>query len=166
MGERPRHSTRTNAGSKAAATAKPVTTCVSPAAEAALRECEDEAREADDEQRRPAEVEPALVALPGHLMQHEERPCGADEPEGDVEPEDPRPRDRDERSAEHRPDHEADGGDHHVRAHREAELLLRERVGDERTRVREQEGAADSLHDAPHDQLGAAAGEACAQRRE
>ena len=50
-------------------------------------------------------------------------------------------RDRDERAAEHRADHEPDRGDHHVRAHRDAELLARERVGDERGGVREQERA-------------------------
>ena len=53
-----------------------------------------------------------------------------------------------------------------VRPHREPELVLRERVGDERGRVREQEGAADALGDAPQDQLHAVGGEAGAQRGE
>ena len=52
---------------------------------------------------------------------------------------------RDERAAEHRPDHEADGGDHRVGAHRQPELLARERVGDQRGGVGEQERAADPL---------------------
>ena len=86
-------------------------------------------------------------------------------PKRDVEPEDPRPVDRDERAAEYRPDDEPDRGDHRVRPHREAELLLRERVGDERGRVREQERAADALQDAPEDELRPAAGEAGAERR-
>ncbi len=51
--------------------------------------------------------------------------------EGDVEPEHPVPRDRDERAAEDRAEHEADRRDHRVRPHREAELLARERVGDD-----------------------------------
>ena len=72
--------------------------------------------------------------------------------------------DVDERAAEHRSDHEPDRGDHRVRAHREAELSLREGVGDERGGVREEEGAADALQDAPEDQLGAAAREARAER--
>jgi hypothetical protein len=59
----------------------------------------------------------------------------------------------------HRADHESDGGDHRVRAHRQAELLAREGVGHDRGRVREQEGAAHPLRDAPQDQLGAAGGE-------
>ena len=67
------------------------------------------------------------------------------ERERDVEPEDPVPGDRDERAAEHRADHEADGGDHRVRPHRQAELLARERVGDQRGGVGEQERAADAL---------------------
>ena len=75
------------------------------------------------------------------------------EAERHVEPEDPVPRDRDQRAAEHRPEHEADRGDHRVRAHREAELLAREGVGDERGGVGEQERAADALEDPPQDQL-------------
>ena len=85
-------------------------------------------------------------------------------PNGHVEPEDPRPRDRDERPAEHRADHEPDGGDHGVRPHRETELLLRERVGHECRRVREEKRAADALQHAPEDELRAAAREACAER--
>ena len=61
------------------------------------------------------------------------------QPERHVEPEHPRPVDRDERAAEHRPEHEADRRDHRVRPHRDAELLARERVGDERGGVGEQE---------------------------
>ena len=86
--------------------------------------------------------------------------------ERDVEPEDPVPGDRDERAAEHRPDHEPDRGDHRVRAHREAELLARERVGDQRGGVGEQERAADPLQDPPEDQLRPVGREAGAQRRE
>ncbi len=112
----------------------------------------------------PSEVEAAFGVAPGDLVQHEVCPRGADEAERHVEPEHPRPADRDERAAEHRPDDEADSGDHGVRPHREAELLLRECVGDERGGVREQERPADALQDAPEDELRAAAGEAGAER--
>ena len=113
----------------------------------------------------PSEVEPALGVPAGDLVQDEVRPRGAEQAERDVEPEHPRPVDRDERAAEHRADDEADRGDHRVRAHREPELLLRERVRDERGRVREEERAADALEDAPEDEGRAAAGEAGAERR-
>ena len=73
-------------------------------------------------------------------------------------------RDRDERAAEHRPEHEADRGDHRVRAHREAELLAREGVRDERGGVGEQERGADALQDPPQDQLRAVGREAGAER--
>ena len=71
----------------------------------------------------------------------------------DVEPEHPVPADRDQRPAEHRADHEPNRGDHRVGPHRQPELLARERVGDDRGRVREQERAAHALQDPPHDQL-------------
>ena len=70
----------------------------------------------------------------------------------------------DERASEHGPDHQAHGGDHRVGPHRQPELLAREGVCHDRRSVREQERAADSLEDPPHDQLGAAAGEAGAER--
>ena len=48
----------------------------------------------------------------------------------------------------------------------EPELLTRKGIGDDRRRVREQEGAADALQDSPQDQLRAIGGEARAHGRE
>ena len=112
------------------------------------------------------DVEPAVGVAPGELVEHAVAPGGAEQRERHVEPEHPVPRDRDERAAEHRPEHEPDRGDHRVRPHREPELLARERVGDERGGVGEQERGADALEDPPQDQLGAVLGEAGAQRGE
>ena len=69
-------------------------------------------------------------------------------------------------AAEHRAEHEADRGDHRVRAHRQAEFALGEGVGDEGRGVREQERRADPLQHPPDDQLGRAGGEAGAERGE
>ena len=76
------------------------------------------------------------------------------------------PGDRDQHPAEDRSEDEADRRDHRVRPHRQAELALREGVGDERGGVREQEGGPDALDDPPEDQLGPVAGEAGAERGE
>src|SRR5581483_1562822 len=135
-----------------------------PSGEAALRQREHEPGQADDVRARAEEVEAALLVASGDLVQHEVRPRRAGKTERHVEPEHPRPVDRDERAAEHGADDEADRGDHRVRAHREPELLLAERVGHERGGVREEECAADSLQHAPKDELGAAAREAGAER--
>ena len=102
----------------------------------------------------------------GELAQDQPAPGGAGERERHVEPEHPVPGDRHERAAEHRAEHEADRGDHRVGAHREAEFLLGEGVGDERGGVREQERRADALQHAPHDQHGRVGGEAGAERGE
>jgi len=99
-------------------------------------------------------------------VQDEPAPRRAGQRERHVEPEHPLPRDRHEHAAEHRPEHEADGGDHRVRPHGQAELLAREGIRHERRRVGEQEGAADALRDPPEEQLGAATGEAGAERGE
>ena len=138
---------------------------VAPTGETALREGQHEPGEADDVGGRPEQVEPSFLVAARHVVQDEICPHRAGDSERQVEPEDPRPRDRDERAAEHRPDHEPDGGDHRVRPHREPELLLRERVGHERRRVGEEERAADALQHTPEDQLRAAAGEPGAERR-
>ena len=139
---------------------------VVPAADPALGDAEREPGEAGHERRGAEEVEPAVGVAPGELVQHAVAPGGAEQRERHVEPEHPVPRDRDERAAEHRPEHEPDRGDHRVRPHRQAELLARERVGDERGGVGEQERGADALEDPPQDQLGAVLGEAGAQRGE
>ena len=139
---------------------------VGPAHDAAARDAEREAGQADDERERAPPVE-ALLPLRRHeLAQDERRPCRSEQAERQVEPEDPVPGDGDERAAEHRPDDEADGGDHDVRAHRQAELLARERVGDERRGVGEDQRRADALEDPPEDQARAAGREAGAQRRQ
>ena len=91
-------------------------------------------------------------------------PGGAEQGDRNVEPEDPVPGDADQGAAEDRADHQADRGDHRVGAHRHAELLAREGVGDEGGAVGEDEGAADSLQDPPEDQLGAVGGESGAER--
>ena len=122
---------------------------VVPAADAAARDAEHEAGEADDEGDRAEHVVAAHGVGFGELAQDQRAPGGAGERERDVEPEDPVPGDRDERAAEHRAEHEPDRGDHRVGAHRQAEFLLGEGVGDERGGVGEQEGRADALQDPP-----------------
>ncbi len=114
----------------------------------------------------PAKSNLRVLGAAAELAQHQPRPGAAGERERDVEPEHPVPRDRDQRAAEHRADHQADRGDHRVGAHRQAELLARERVGDDRGRVGEQERAADPLEDPPQDQLRAVGGEPGAERRQ
>ena len=159
---------RTKSGSSTTAAARPtITSRVVPAGEPALRNAEHEPGEADHVRRW---CRPGRGRAP---CRRPESSCRTSTPRGaercaerDVEPEDPGPVDRDERSAEHRPDDEPDRGHHRVRAHGEAELPAREGVGDERRGVREQEGAADSLQHAPEDQVGAAACEARAERGE
>ena len=111
-----------------------------------------------------AEVEAADGVAPRELAQDQRRPERAGERQRHVEPEDPVPGDRDQGAAEHRADHQPDRGDHRVGAHRQAELLAREGVGDEGGAVGEDEGAADPLQDPPEDQLGAVGGEAGAER--
>src|SRR6202020_3442339 len=81
------------------------------------------------------------------------------------EPEHPMPGDGDEGAAEYGADHQTDRRNHRVGPHRTPELLARERVGDDRGGVGEQERAADALQDPPEDQLGAATREARAHRR-
>ena len=114
----------------------------------------------------PSRSRPRFASRLGELVEHARAPERPGERERDVEPEHPLPGDRDQRAAEHRAEDEADGGDHRVGPHRQAELLARERVGDERGRVGEQERAADPLQDPPQQQLGAAAREAGAERGE
>jgi hypothetical protein len=139
---------------------------VAPADQPAARDAEDEAGEAEHEHDRAGQVESAHLVGPGELAQDQRAPRRPGEAERHVEPEDPGPRDRDEPAAEHGPEHEADRGDHRVRPHRDAELLARERIGDERRGVREQERPADPLHDAPEDELCRVAREPGAERRE
>ena len=122
-----------SSGSSTAATAKPTITIVSFQPERPPRETASiSAVRPRDERHRAAEVEAARAVGPRELTQHEPRPTRAGDRERHVEPEDPVPRDRDERATEHRTDHEPDRADHRVGAHRQAELLAREGVGDER----------------------------------
>ena len=137
---------------------------VVPADDAALRHREDEPGEPDDERDDAAEVEPAVVVGGDELVQHERAPRRGGQAERHVEPEHPVPGDRDQHAAEHRTEHEPDRGDHRVRPHGEAQLLLRERVGDQRGGVREQERGAEALDDAPDDQLRAVLREPGAER--
>ena len=125
---------------------------VVPAAEPAARDAEHEAGQADHERGRAEHVIAAHRVRLCELAQDQPAPRGAGERERDVEPEHPVPRDRDQRAAEHRAEHEADRGDHRVDAHRQTEFLVWERVGDQRGGVREQERRADALQDAPQDQ--------------
>jgi hypothetical protein len=67
---------------------------------------------------------------------------------------------------QHGSEHEADRGDHRVRAHRETEFLPREGVGYEGRGVREQERGADALQDPPEDQDRRIGGEARTERGE
>ena len=167
IGARWRRSISTNSGSRTTPATIPAIVNGSPQPlRPAAREPEDQAGEPDDEHqharaRRSRARGPAGPARAGQPAQIE--PSSG---ERHVEPEHPVPRDRHQRAAEHRPDHEPDRRDHRVRAHRQPELLARERVGDQRGGVGEQERAADPLHDAPQDQLGPAGGEAGAQRRQ
>ena len=137
---------------------------VVPAGDAAARDPVDEPGQPDHEGQRAGDVEAAVGVGGGELAQDGGGPERAEQREGDVEPEDPLPGDADQGAAEDRADHQADRGDHRVGAHRHAELLAREGVGDEGGAVGEDEGAADALHDPPEDQLGAVGGEAGAER--
>ena len=137
---------------------------VVPARDPAARDAEHEAGETGDVEPRAEQVEIGDLLAALGLVEHGPRPERPGEPERDVEPEHPLPRDLDERAAEHRADDEADRGDHRVRAHREAELVARERVGHEGGRIGEDRGAADALQDPPEDQLRAVGREAGAER--
>ena len=137
---------------------------VIPAAEPALGDAEHEAGQADHERARAEHVVAAHRVRFGELAQDQRAPGRAGERERHVEPEHPVPGDRDQRAAEHRAEHQPDRRDHRVGAHRQAEFLLRERVGDERRGVREQERRADPLQHPPEDQDGRVRGEAGAER--
>ena len=126
-----------------------------PAGQATAGDPVDEPGQPDHEGERAGDVEAAVGVGGRQLAQDEGGPEGAEQGDRHVEPEDPLPGDADQRAAEHRADHQADRGDHRVGAHRHAELLAREGVGHEGGAVGEDEGAADSLHDPPEDQLGA-----------
>jgi hypothetical protein len=129
---------------------------VAPAGEPATRHPQDQAGQADDEAAGAHEVEPADAVRLRQLAQDESAPSDPRKGERDVEPEHPVPGDRDEHAAEHRPEHEPDRRDHRVGAHRQPELLARERVRHERGGVGEQERSANALKDPPQDQLGPA----------
>ena len=137
---------------------------VVPAGDAAAGEAEHQPGETDDEGRRSDQVESADAVRLGQLAEDQTTPHHPGERQRHVEPEHPVPRDRDQDPAEHGPEHEPDSGDHRVRAHRESQLFARERVGDERGRVGEQQGAANALEDPPQDELGPADREPGAQR--
>ncbi len=139
---------------------------VVPAAEPALRDAQHEPGQADDERAGAEHVEAADLVGLGELAQDQRAPGRAREGERDVEPEHPVPGDRHQRAAEHGAEHQPDGRDHRVGAHRQPELLLGERVGDQRGGVGEQERRADALQHPPQDQLGAVGGEAGAERGE
>src|SRR5947209_1279815 len=83
-----------------------------PAGDSALGDAVDEAGEADQEGQRSGGVERAILRAPGQLAQDHRAPEAADEREGHVEPEHPRPADGDEAATEHRADDQADGADH------------------------------------------------------
>ena len=103
----------------------------------------------------------------GQLAQDQPRPQRAQQRERDVEPEDPVPRDRDERAAEHRPDHEADGGDHRVRAHRQRRAAPCGNASvTSAAELANRNAPPIPCSDAPDDQLRAAAREPRAQRRQ
>ena len=125
---------------------------VVPAADPAARDPQHQAGQPDDEGDVAEHVVAADLVGFGELAQDQRAPDRAGERERDVEPEHPVPGDRHQRAAEHGADRQADRGDHRVRAHREAQFLLGEGVGDQRGGVREQEGRADPLQHAPHDQ--------------
>ena len=152
-------SIRTKSGSStAAATRPPMTSGLVPAREAALARCRDEPGEADDERGGAEEVEAARLVGLGQLVQDERSPTARRaSPNGTLNQKTHCQEIAHERAAEDRAEDEADRGDHGVGAHGDAELLLRERVGDERGGVGEQECGADALEDPPEDQLGAAA---------
>ena len=167
IGARPRRSISTHSGSRIAAATRPTITTGSSQPLMPPRETPStRPGQARDEGDGPEQVEAAVGVRLGELAEDEAAPQRPGEPERDVEPEHPLPRDRHERAAEHRPEDEADGGDHRVGPHRQAELLAREGVGDQRGGVGEQERAADALEDPPQQQLGPAAREAGAERGE
>jgi hypothetical protein len=125
---------------------------VVPAAQPAARDAENEAGQPEHEGDRAEHVISAHAVRFCELAQDEAAPGGAEQGERDVEPEDPVPGDRHERTAEDRSEHEADGRDHRVAAHRKAELLLGKGVGDEGGGVGEDERGTDPLEDAPEDE--------------
>ena len=101
----------------------------------------------------PGTSSPRCDVAPHEVAQHERRPDAAERPSGTLNQKTHDQPIVDERAAEHGADHEPDGGHHRVRAHRETELLDRERVGHDRARVREDQRPADPLQHAPADQL-------------
>ena len=120
--------------STTAATRRPDHHRVVPAGDAAASRCRARGRSARRRRSRPSRSSPRSVSRLDELAQDEPAPERRQRGQRHVEPEDPVPGDRNERPAEHRPDHQADGGDHRVGAHRQAELLAGKCVGDQRRR--------------------------------
>ena len=139
---------------------------VVPATEPAARDPQHQAGEAEDESDVAEDVIATHLIWSDELAQDQRAPGGSGQREGHVEPEHPMPGDRHQGAAEYRADRQPDRGDHRVGAHREAEFLLGEGVGDKGGGVGEQERRADSLQDSPEDQHGRAGGEAGSERGE
>ena len=109
---------RTTAASEAADHERVV-----PAGEPALREREHEPGEPDDVRRRRRAGRARAPCCGPSAPRGRGRPRGSrSRPSGTLNQKTHCQRDRDERAAEHRADHEPDRGDHRVRAHREPEL--------------------------------------------
>ena len=166
IGALPRCSIRTKSGSRTAATIEAADhQRVVPAGDAAARDPVDEAGEADDEGDRAAEVEAADGVAAGQLAQDQAPPRAPPASASGTLNQKTQCQEIATRAPPSTgPMHEPDRGDHRVRAHRQAELLAREGVGDQGGAVGEDEGAADPLQDPPEDQLGAVGGEAGAER--
>ena len=100
------------------------------------------------------------------LAQLAVRPDRPEDARRDGDEEDQPPVDRREQTAEHEADERAADADDVRDPEREPALVRRERVGEDRARVREQERGADALEDAEDDQpVGAGGGRAASRRR-
>jgi hypothetical protein len=117
----------------------------------AVRDPDHDEDEPAGERKVPRPVD-RRTAPGADLAQPPARPDGAEEPERDRDEEDQPPRDRREQPAEHEPEELAADPDDVVDPEGEPALVGRERVGEDRRGVGDQERRADPLHDPEDDQ--------------
>ena len=152
-------------GRKIAAAIRPPIQRLVPALDAADGQRNQQAGDRDEVVRVPTMSKRGSAQL-RLLAEDQEGPDGADDREGDVEPEDPVPGEGGQRAAEDRAEDGADGGDDHVGAEGDAELLAGEGVGDDGRAIRHHERARRALDDADDDEFLTRGGEARYQRGE
>ena len=117
----------------------------------ALGDADQDRPQADREGDVAPPVDPARVPL-AVVAELAVGPQRAEHPDGHVDPEHRPPVDRGQQAAGHQADEHAGQPGHLVGAQREAPPVGRERVGQDRSRVRHQHGPADGLEDPPADQ--------------